>query len=158
MELVLLVGVLSAIASSAITALVCAHRFRGKLAASSAGEDHVLDLRLEREFERGRAAGRKEELGNFNLTYEPFVETTEEYMGLKKRSALGYYMQIHYAGFPIGHQMRYVTHSNVEYDPDRVDALLNNEVAAAVNGIVQLAITKGMGAKALPAGRRRAAS
>ncbi|MEF2148248.1 hypothetical protein [Aquilutibacter rugosus] len=150
MEPLIIVGAASALTSALFTYLLTTHYRNKMVAASPAGEDHVLDLRLEREFQKGKEAGRSEELGNFTLTYEPFVETIEEYMGLKKRSTLGYHMQIHYAGFPIGHQTRYVTHNSIEYDEKRVDALLNNEVAAAVNGIVQLAATKGMNAKALP--------
>ncbi|URI06279.1 hypothetical protein MW290_10130 [Aquincola tertiaricarbonis] len=98
-----------------------------------------------------------EELERFTLTYQPFEERIEEYMGLRKRSTLGYDMQIHYAGFPIGHQTRYVTHSNVEYEEKRIDLIFNGELASAVNGIVQLAVTKGMNVKALP-GRRRLVS
>lgn len=154
MDLNFIVVAVSGIAVAVVTYLITTHYHNKKIAVSSTGEDHVLDLRLEREFQKGKEAGRTEELGNFTLTYEPFVETIEEYMGLKKRSTLGYNMQIHYSGFPIGHQTRYVTHNSIEYDEKRVDALLNNEVAAAVNGIVQLAATKGMNAKALPRTRK----
>lgn len=154
MEITVLVGAACAIASAVVTYFLTTHYHVKRVAASPSGEDHVLDLRLDREFQKGKDAGRREELGNFTLTYEPFVETIEEYMGLKKRSTLGYDMQIHYSGFPIGHRTRYVTHNSIEYDEKRVDALLNNEVAAAVNGIVQLAASKGMGAKSMPRKRK----
>ncbi|MES2361346.1 MAG: hypothetical protein V4646_06050 [Pseudomonadota bacterium] len=150
MEITVLIGAACAIASAVVTYVLTTHYHIKRVAASPSGEDHVLDLRLDREFQKGKEAGRLEELGNFTLTYEPFVETIEEYLGLKKRSTLGYDMQIHYSGFPIGHRTRHVTHNSIEYDEKRVDALLNNEVAAAVNGIVQLAASKGMGAKSLP--------
>jgi hypothetical protein len=154
MSLVVVVSIASALLASILTYALVFH-FHGKRVASSvAGQDRVLDLRLSQEFERGKAAGRAEELGKFELTYEPFVETIEEYMGLKKRSLLGYDMQISYAGFPVGHRTRYVTHKNVEFDEKRIETLLNSEVASAVNGIVQLAATKGLGAKSLPAKRK----
>jgi hypothetical protein len=154
MELTFLIGTASAITSAVFTYFLTTHYHTKRVAASASGEDHVLDLRLDREFQKGKDAGRLEELAKFTLTYEPFVETIEEYMGLKKRSSLGYDMQIHYSGFPIGHRTRYVTHNSVEYDEKRIDALLNNEVAAAVNGIVQLAATKGLSAKSIPRSRK----
>lgn len=110
----------------------------------------IVELKLESEFQKGKDAGRSEELSNFTLTYEPFAESIEEYMGLKKRSTLGYHMQIYYSGFPIGHQTRYITHTNIEYDEKRIEKLLNSEVASAINGIIQMANTKGMKTEKLP--------
>ena len=153
MNFVVVVGIVSVLIASLVTYAVTLHFNARRVASSVSGQDSVLDLRLEREFERGKAAGRAEELAKFELTYEPFVETVEEYLGLKKRSLLGYDMQISYAGFPVGHRTRYVTHKNVEFDEKRIDMLLNSDVAGAVNDIVQLAATKGLGAKALPARR-----
>jgi hypothetical protein len=158
MDIIIAVGLSSAIGSALITYLLTTHFYSKKVASSTSGDDHVLDLRLEREFQKGKEAGRSEELANFTLTYEPFEERIEEYMGLKKRSTLGYTMQIHYAGFPIGHQTRYVTHNNIEYDEKRIDALFNSELSSAVSGIVQLAATKGMSAKALPGTRNKRAA
>ena len=155
MDITAIVGTASAIGSAVITYLVTTNFHRRKVASGTSGEDHVLDLRLEREFQKGKEAGRLEELANFTLTYEPFEERIEEYMGLKKRSTLGYNMQINYAGFPIGHRTRYVTHNNIEYDEKRINLLFNGELASAVNGIVQLAATKGMNAKALPGTRNK---
>lgn len=158
MDLLVIVGISSAIGSALTTYLLSAHFFRKRVASSNAGDDHVLDLRLEREFQKGKEAGRLEELKSFTLTYEPFEERVEEYLGLKKRSTLGYHMQIHYAGFPIGHQTRYVTHNNIEYDEKRIESIFNSELVSAVNGIVQLAATKGMNAKALPGTRKKLAT
>ena len=158
MDLVVVVGAVSAVGSALITYLLTIQFHNRKVAASKTGDDRVLDLRLEREFQKGKEAGRAEELGKFTLTYEPFEERVEEYLGLKKRSTLGYHMQIHYAGFPIGHQTRHVTHNCIEYDEKRIEMLLNNDVASAVNGIVQLATTKGINAKALPRTRKNGAT
>lgn len=113
-------------------------------------KNDLVELKLQSEFQKGKEAGKLEELSNFTLTYEPFFEITEEYMGLKKRSTLGYHMQLFYAGFPIGHQTRYVTHNQIEYDKERIEKLLNSEVASAINTVIQLAATKGMKAKSLP--------
>lgn len=149
MEL-LLVAVVSAAVGAGVTWFVMTHRHTRHVVASATGEDQALDLRLGREFQEGREAGRKEELGKFTLIYEPFVETVEEYMGLKKRSTLGYDMRIYYAGFPIGDGTRHITHQSIEYDEKRIDALLNNEVAATISEIIQLASTRGLTAKVLP--------
>lgn len=150
MELLILVGSVSALVAAVATWLVMSQRHARRVVASSSGEDRALDLRLGREFQEGREAGRKEELGKFTLIYEPFAETVEEYMGLRKRSTLGYDMRIYYAGFPIGEGARHVTHKSIEYDEQRIDALLNNEVAATINQIVQLATARGLHAKILP--------
>lgn len=158
MELTIVIGIASAISSAVLTYLISAHYHIKRVAASPPGEDHVLDLRLDQEFQKGKEAGRSEELGNFQLTYEPFVDTVEEYFGMKKRSTLGYDMQIHYAGFPLGHRMRYVTHSSIEYDEKRIDALLNSEVVSAINNVVQLAASKGVSAKSLPGHRKKRAT
>lgn len=155
MDIIIIVGIGSAIGSALITYLLTSHFHTKKVASSTSGEDRVLDLRIEREFQKGKEAGRTEELANFTLTYEPFEERIEEYMGLKKRSTLGYNMQIHYAGFPIGHKTRYVTHNSIEYDEKRIDSLFNSELVSAINEIVQLAATKGMSAKALPGIRKK---
>lgn len=158
MELTVLVGAVSAIVSAILTYFLSDHYHIKRVAASAQGEDRVLDLRLDQEFQKGKEAGLSEELHNFQLTYEPFVDTVEEYFGLKKRSTLGYDMQIHYAGFPIGHRMRYVTHSSIVYDEKRIEALLNSEVLASINSVVQLAASKGMSAKYLPRSRKRRAT
>lgn len=154
----IVVGLASALLASLGTYAIASHFYGRRIASSLPGQDRVLDLRISHEFERGKAAGRSEELAKFELTYEPFVETTEEYMGLRKRSLLGYDMQISYAGFPIGQRTRYVTHKNVEFDEKRIEMLLNSEVAGAVNGVIQLAATKGLGAKTLPPIRRLGAT
>ena len=113
-------------------------------------QNDLVELKLLNEFQKGKEAGKSEELNNFTLTYEPFSETIEEYMGMKKRSTLGYHMQLYYAGFPIGHQTRYVTHNQIAYDKDHIEKLLNSEVASTINTVIQLAATKGMKAKSLP--------
>ena len=147
---VVLASVAAAVFAALVTYFLTLHFQVRRLASSKAGEDHVLDLRLDQAFQNGKAEGRSEELAKFTLTYEPFAETVEEYLGLKKRSTLGYNMRIHYAGFPIGDETRCVTHQNIEFDEKRIDAMLNNEVASAIAGVVQMVATKGLGTKTLP--------
>jgi hypothetical protein len=158
MEITFVVGAASALVSAVLTYFFTTHYHVQRVAGSQSGDDHVLDLRLDQEFHRGKEVGKSEELGKFTLSYEPFAETIEEYLGMRKRSTLGYDMQISYSGFPIGHKTRYITHQNIEYDEKRIDALLNNEVASTINNIIQLAATKGMGVKALPKRTNRAAT
>ncbi|MFY4805464.1 hypothetical protein ACOTVJ_03585 [Aliarcobacter butzleri] len=150
METIVIVGVISTLVSATLTYFFTKSYYVQRVASSQLGEDNVLDLRLSKEFHLGKEAGKLEELQKFTITYEPFSETMEEYFGIKKRSTLGYDMQIFYSNFPIGHKTRHITHKNIEYDEKRVNALLNNEVASIVNGIIQFAVTKGMGAKKLP--------
>lgn len=155
MEIAIVVGVLSVVISVIITYFFTTYHHTQKVAGSQTGNDHVLDLRLDQEFHKGKEVGRTEELEKFTLAYEPFSETIEEYLGIKKRSTLGYDMQLYYSGFPIGHKTRYITHQNIEYDEKRVDALLDSEVASTISGIVQLAATKGMNTKTLPRRTKR---
>lgn len=56
------------------------------------------------------------------------------------------------------HNRKVVSSSNsIEYDEKRIETLLNNDVASAVNGIIQLAATKGVNAKALPRAPKKSA-
>ncbi len=150
MDIVVIVGLSSIFGSALITYLLTTHFYNKKVAAATTGDDLILDLRLDQEFHRGKEVGHSEELKKFTLTYEPFEERIEEYLGMKKRSTLGYNMQIHYAGFPIGEPTRRITHNNIAYDEKRIEALLNSEVISAINGLVQLVSTKGMNTKVLP--------
>lgn len=147
METTFIVGLISATISTVLTYFFVTHYRSQRIAASQAGDDHVLDLRLNNEFQRGKEAGKLEELEKFTITYEPFTEKIEEYLGLKKSANLGYYLHIHYSGFRIGGESRYVTHQNIAYDEERINALLNSEVASAINGAIQLIATKGMTTK-----------
>jgi hypothetical protein len=157
METTFVVGLASAAVSAALTYFFVTHYRSQRIAGSQAGEDHVLDLRLSNEFQRGKDAGKLEELEKFTITYEPFTEKIEEYLGLKKSATLGYFLHIHYCGFRIGQESRYVTHQSIEYDEKRIDALLNSEVASAINGVIQLAATKGIPTKKLPTRTKAAA-
>lgn len=150
MENTFIVALASAAISAVLTYFFVTHYRSQRIAASEAGDDRVLDLRLSNEFQKGKEAGKLEELEKFTITCEPFTEKVEEYLGLKKTATLGYYLHIQYAGFRIGHESRYVTHQSIEYDEKRIDALLNNEVASAINGAIHLAATKGMTTKKLP--------
>ena len=62
--------------------------------------------RLDNEYRRGKEDGQKIELQKFAIVYEPYQEVTEEYFEIKKRADIGYGMQLHYAGLPIGEQTR----------------------------------------------------
>jgi hypothetical protein len=145
-----LAGVASAALAAIVTYFLTVQLYVKRIAGSKSGDDDVLDLRIDQAFRKGREEGQAQELAKFTLTYEPFAETVEEYMGLKKRSTLGYNMRIHYAGFPIGDETRCVTHQNIEFDEKRIDGLLNSEVASAIAGVVQMVATKGLGTKTLP--------
>ncbi|WP_152244530.1 MULTISPECIES: hypothetical protein [Xanthomonas] len=145
-----IVALTSAGLSAIVTFLISRHIFVQRISNTSNRPDGVLNLRLRDEFNHGVAFGRAEELARFSISYEPFSELHEEWMGMKKRARLGYGMQISYNGFPVGHQTRYVTHSNIEYNQENIDRLLNNEVATAVSAIAQLVATKGIGTKTLP--------
>ena len=155
MGIIILASIVSAFISATITYSVTKYFHTNKIAASKSGDDHVLDLRLNQEFKKGQEAGRSEELEKFTLTYEPFAEIVEEYFGLKKSSTLGYEMQIHYSGFPIGQKTRYITHQNIEYDEKKVDALLNGEIASTINSIVNFVSARGIGTKTLPRRTKR---
>lgn len=150
MEAILVAGLASAAISAAITYFFVTHYRSQRIASSELGEDHVLDLRLRNEFERGKEAGRQEELAKFTFTYEPFTEKIEEYLGLKKRATLGYYLYIDYSGFRIASKSRCVTHESIEYDQKRIDELLSN----TINGAIQQARINGMTAQKLTAGTK----
>lgn len=106
--------------------------------------------RLNNEYLRGRDDGRKEELEKFSIIYEPFQDVAEEFMGIKKRAELGYSVQLYYAGLPIGEATRKTTHTNIKFDEERIDKLMNSELIGSLNGICQLLLTKGIGSKVLP--------
>lgn len=146
----LISGVLSAMAAF----LVSRHIFVKRISNISDVSDDILNLRLRDEFNRGAESGRAEELAKFSISYEPFSELHEEWMGMKKRARLGYDMQLSYNGLPVGHQARYVTHSNIEYNQENIDRLLNSEVAKAVSTVAQVVATKGIGTTTLPRKRQ----
>lgn len=146
----LLAVLISAGISAVATFVLTKHYLTKRIANINENPDDLLGLRLKHEYVRGLDVGRAEELAKFTVTYQPISEIHEEWMGMKKRARLGYEMQINYSGFPLGHQTRHITHSNVEYNQENIDRILNSEVATAIGSFTQLLVSKGMNAKALP--------
>jgi hypothetical protein len=106
--------------------------------------------RLDNAYRQGRDDGQKAELQKFAIVYEPYQAITEEYFGIKKRAELGYSMQLHYAGLPIGESTRKTTHSNIEFDSAKIEKIMNSELMSSLNGLCQLLGSKGMAGKILP--------
>lgn len=106
--------------------------------------------RLDNEYRRGKDDGQKAELEKLAIVYEPYQVISEEWMGLKKRAELGYSMQLHYAGLPIGEPTRKVLREKVEYDQANIDKVMNNELITGLGQMCQLLASKGMSGKILP--------
>jgi hypothetical protein len=106
--------------------------------------------RLDNAYRRGKDEGQKAELQKLAIVYEPYQELTEEYFGIKKRAEIGYNMQLHYAGLPIGQPTRKTTHTNVEFDADKIEKIMNSELMSSLNSLCQLLGSKGMSGKILP--------
>lgn len=106
--------------------------------------------RLDNEYRRGKDDGQKAELAKLTIVYEPYQVVSEEWMGMKKRAELGYSMQLHYAGLPIGEPTRKVLREKVEYDQANIDKIMNNELIAGLGQMCQLLASKGMSGKVLP--------
>lgn len=106
--------------------------------------------RLDNEYRRGKDDGHKAELEKLAIVYEPYQVVTEEYMGMKKRAELGYSMQLHYAGLPIGEPTRKVLHAKIEYDQARIDKIMDNELITGLGQMCHLLASKGMSGKVLP--------
>lgn len=106
--------------------------------------------RLDNEYRRGKEDGQTAELQKFAIVYEPYQDITEEYLGIKKRAEIGYNMQLHYSGLPIGHATRKATHTNVQYDEAKIDKLVNSELMSSLNSFCQLLGSKGISGKILP--------
>jgi hypothetical protein len=106
--------------------------------------------RLDNAYRQGKEEGHKAELQKFAIVYEPYQAITEEYFGIKKRAELGYTMQLHYAGLPIGQATTKTTHTNVEYDSAKIEKLMNSELMGSLNSLCQLLGSKGMSGKILP--------
>ena len=113
-----------------------------------------FEARLDNAYRKGKDDGQKSELQKFIIVYEPYQTLTEEYFGIKKRVELGYSMQLHYAGLPIGDATRKATHENVEFDDAKIDKIVNSELMSSLNGLCQLLGSKGMAGKVLPSRRR----
>jgi hypothetical protein len=106
--------------------------------------------RLDNAYRQGKEEGQKAELQKFAIVYEPFQDVTEEYFGIKKRAEIGYSMQLHYAGLPIGEPTRKSTHTNVEFDAAKIEKIMNSELMSGLNSLCQLLGSKGMSGKILP--------
>ena len=86
--------------------------------------------------------------------YEPYQDTVEEYLGLKKRVEMGYSTQFYYSGLPIGVATRKMTHSNIAFDAAKIDKIMNSEVMGTLNGLCQLLVSKGMSGKVLAVAKK----
>ena len=106
--------------------------------------------RLDNEYRRGKDDGQKAELEKLAIVYEPYQVISEEWMGMKKRAELGYSMQLHYAGLPIGEPTRKVLREKIEYDQANIDKIMNNELITGLGQMCQLLASKGMSGKVLP--------
>jgi flagellar biosynthesis/type III secretory pathway protein FliH len=113
---------------------------------------HSADFaaRLDNEYRRGKDDGHKAELEKLTIVYEPYQVVTEEYLGMKKRAEIGYSMQLHYAGLPIGEPTRKVLHAKAEFDQAKIDNIMNNELIKGLGQMCQLLASKGMSGKVLP--------
>lgn len=109
-----------------------------------------FEARLDNAYRKGKDDGQKAELEKFAIVYEPYQSSTEEYFGIKKRAELGYTMQLHYAGLPIGEAARKATHTNIEFDDAKIEKIMNSELIGSLNGLCNLLGSKGMTAKILP--------
>lgn len=109
-----------------------------------------FEARLDNEYRRGKDDGHKAELEKLAIVYEPYQVVTEEYLGMKKRAELGYSMQLHYAGLPIGEPTRKVLHAKIEYDQAKIDNIMNNELITGLGQMCQMLASKGMSGKVLP--------
>lgn len=109
-----------------------------------------FEARLDNAYRRGKDDGQKVELQKFSIVYEPYQAITEEYFGIKKRAEIGYSMQLHYAGLPIGEPTRKTTHTNVEFDDAKIEKIMNSELMGSLNNLCQLLGSKGMSGKILP--------
>lgn len=109
-----------------------------------------FEARLDNEYRRGKDDGQKAELEKFAIVYEPYQALTEEYFGIKKRVELGYTMQLHYAGLPIGEATKKPTHTNVEFDDAKIEKIMDSELMSSLTGLCQLLGSKGISGKILP--------
>lgn len=109
-----------------------------------------FEARLDNSYRMGKEDGQKAELQKFAIVYEPYQVLTEEYFGIKKRAELGYTMQLHYAGMPIGEPTRKSTHTNVEFDEGKIEKIMNSDLMSNLSSLCQLLGSKGMSGKILP--------
>lgn len=109
-----------------------------------------FEARLDNAYRRGKDDGQKAELQKFAIVYEPYQAVTEEYFGIKKRAEIGYSMQLHYAGLPIGEPTRKIVKTNIEFDAVKIEKIMNSELMSGLSSLCQLLGSKGMSGKILP--------
>jgi len=72
--------------------------------------------------QQGKMAGAAEELDKFHITYTPIIDDHETWYS--HRVDVGYDMQIHYAGFPIGSPARHITHHQQKSKDENINRLV----------------------------------
>lgn len=102
--------------------------------------------RLSLEYSKGKEDGAAEELKKFQLTYTPVVIDHENF--ITHKVDIGYDMQLHYSGFPIGEPTRRITHhkekskdENIKMLLSAVDSLLNT-IQVAANRRIPITVNK----------------
>ncbi len=101
---------------------------RGKLEGQSTAvvefksSDDLANL-LSIEHDKGKRAGAAEELEKFQITYTPIIVDIETF--LSRKIDIGYDMQIHYAGFPIGEATRRITNRQEKSKDENIKMLLD---------------------------------
>lgn len=99
---------------------------------------------LEVEYRKGVEEGEKKALGDFGLSYEPYVEVTDTF--LKRTADIGYMMQMFYKGLPIGDPMKRITSHEEKFKEDNLKYLIDT-VTGTLNNIMHMAAPLGIPVK-----------
>ena len=102
------------------------------------------------EHEKGKRSGAAEELEKFHITYTPILVDVETF--ISRKVDVGYDMQIHYSGFPIGEPTRRITNRQEKSKDENIKLLLDTvnkslELAVEVASKSGIPITIGKSAK-----------
>jgi hypothetical protein len=81
-----------------------------------------FETALSLEHAKGRIAGAEVELSKFLITYTPVVVDHETWISHKVD--IGYDMQLHYSGFPIGEPTRHITHHQEKSKDENINKLV----------------------------------
>ena len=97
-----------------------------------------FNLRLNFEHAKGKLAGASEELEKFHITYTPVLVDHEKLWS--HRVDVGYDMQIHYGGFPIGEPTRRITNHKEKSKEENILQIL--KAVGSALGIAAAAAAK----------------
>lgn len=81
-----------------------------------------FQTKLSHEHAKGKIAGAEDELSKFLITYTPVVVDHETW--ISHQVDIGYDMQLHYSGFPIGEPTRRITHHQEKSKDENIDKLV----------------------------------